>query len=88
MCTENSGSIYEKGHSIEKAKEELRNGSRSNEPEETWQIGATCDLGLDPFVIKDISGQLAKPEWGLWVKGIWEFCGDLTTFRKYEIISK
>lgn len=35
MCAENSGSVYEKVYSIEKVKEELRNGSRLIELEET-----------------------------------------------------
>lgn len=25
------------------------------------------------FVIKDIIGSVAKLQWGLWIKGIWEF---------------
>lgn len=47
------------------------------------------DLGLDPFVIKDIPGQAGKTWVGRLGKGYRRvLCGILTTFFKYEIISK
>ena len=38
------------------------------ETQETGQLDAICDPGLDSFALSDIIEQLKKSEWGAWMR--------------------